>query len=711
MSDIQSVAATLPSESNNHEDDSLSLEQWLVDQGDEIGKGIHGVVYSFKSDSSMVLKEILSDQISTLAFKTLLERLHIFANLNHPNIISHQEVLENDVCICLRMKRYDTSLDAICRSYRRRKQAFPQKLIFSIIRQAAAGLAYLHGSHGGGTSGESTHPLVHGNLKPTNILTTRDESEFVISDAGMYGDDLEALNSTSTLLQIYLAPEALLHGQYLPASDIWSLGVILYELATGAKVTFLKGDLPQNVFVEGWKPDLSEVKDPTFRAVLEHIFILDPSARITADELAGLFCEGVPPICIVYMLKTKCLECDLRECRRQIDALNHDNLELKAQVVKLLAPTSSTEHVITISSGAQAAPAAPTVSQEVTSQQQQQHQQQTKPLFPPKLKLTTLTKLMTAARSNNTAIAKSLIASKTGVRARDDMGMTALMHAARTQSIDVARLLINLEQGMQDHTGKTALIHAAIDGRLTMVKYLLDYEKKLRDIRGMTALMYTVIYGHKKVVPILKDDECRLQDSKGQTALMHAADNNNCGIINILAQQEAMIKDANGHTAFMHALVRGHKEAATLLLQYDDPVDDIGRTALMRAADENRVDVIPFLIPLQKGLRTQEEEALTSYFITGRTALMGATLYNSIDAIRLLVEHEARIQDSNGYTALMFAAQTANYEATQILLPYEKGIVNSQGQTAAILAEEYNCHEIIDLMKPYKEEMDSLKRD
>lgn len=52
---------------------------------------------------------------------------------------------------------------------------------------------------------------------------------------------------------------------------------------------------------------------------------------------------------------------------------------------------------------------------------------------------------------------------------------------------------------------------------------------------------------------------------------------------------------------------------------------------------------------------------------------MGASICNNLEAIRLLVEHEAQIQDSNGYTALMFAAQAANYEATQILLPYEQG--------------------------------------
>ncbi|EFO61344.1 Kinase, NEK [Giardia lamblia P15] len=703
MSDTQSTFNASYSKNDGREDSFFSLDHLLADQGDEIGKGIHGVVYSFRSDSSLVLKEILNDHISTSTFKMLLERLQVLTALKHPNIVDYQGVFETDISVYLKMKRYGTSLDAICRSYRRKKQTFPQKLIFSITRQVAMGLAHLHKYTGSNASGESVSSLVHGNLKPTNILANRDESDFVISDAGIYGDNLENFNSTLALVQMYMSPETLLHEQYLPASDIWSLGVILYELVTGTKIPFLKGDTPKNIFVEGWIPDLSEVKDPIFKAILEHIFILDPHARLTADELVGFLHESTPPACVTYMLTTRRLERDLKEYKKQIDSLSRDNLELRAQLANLVTPAA----IPPVAAPVYHAVAGPSARKQTAKAQQGQG----KPLCPPKLKPTTLTKLMAAARSNNVAAAKPLILSKTDVCAKDDLGMTALMHAARTQSLDVAKLLVYLERGMRDYTGKSALIHAAIDGRITMVKYLLEHEKTLSDVQGITALMYAVIYGHKKLVAVLKDEECKLQDNKGQTALMYAADNNNCGVISILAQYEAMMKDNNGHTAFMHALLRGHKEAAALLLQYDDPVDDVGRTALMRAVDEDNLDFLPFLIPLQKGLRTLGEETIGSYFVTGRTALMGASICNNLEAIRLLVEHEARIQDSNGYTALMFAAQAANYEATQILLPYEQGIRNTQGKTAAMLAEECNCREIIALMKPYRSEIDSLKGD
>lgn len=701
MSDTQSASALLHSENGNSGDDSHLLDHWLAGQDDEFGKGIHGVVYSCRGDSSTVLKEILGDQLSTPVFETLLERLRVLANLKHPNIVDHHGVRATDICIYLKMRRYSTSLDTMCRSYRRSKQAFPQELIIPIIQQVARGLAYIHEYHRSNDGGQSASPFVHGNLKPTNILANEDKSEFIISDAGLYGAALEGLNPTSARPQAYMSPEAILCEQYLPASDMWSLGAILYELTTGTSVPFLKNNIPADVFVDGWVPDLREVKNLVFKAILEHIFVLDPSSRLTATELLELLHEDTPPVCVMYMLRTRRLEHDLKECKLQISSLIRDNVELSGKLAKLSAPL---ETKVMPDGAVEASSEISAASKETVAQQDQ-----SRPPLPPKLKPNELTKLMVAARGDNIDAAKPLINDGVGIRSADSLGMTALMHAARTQSLNVMKMLIGLENRMQDYEGRTALIYAAIDGRLAAVKCLIEYEGKMCDKNGTTALMHAVLYGHNKIVKALKSVECKLQDKEGQTALMHAADTNNHTIINILARDEAAIKDHKGRTAFMHALHRGHKDAAAILLRYDDPTDSIGRTALMRAADENKVDIIPFLIPIQKGFRTHDEEDIESYTVTNRTALMGAAIHNNLDAIKLLVEHEAGIQDSNGYTALMFAAKSAHYEAVEILLPHEKGIKNNYGQTAAILAEEFNLTEIINLMEPYEEERDSLK--
>lgn len=242
-----------------------------------------------------------------------------------------------------------------------------------------------------------------------------------------------------------------------------------------------------------------------YRAILEHIFVLDPNSRLTTNEILELLHEDTPPICIIYILKMRYLERDLNECKQKINTLTYDNMELKDKLNKLLTP-SKTELAAEMVSGSAltALPKAATMNKDTVTQQVKA-KAKVKPMAPPKLKFSALTKLMVAARGNNIDAVKFLIDNGVNIRSADSLGMTALMHAARTQSLEVIKMLIDLERCMHDHEGKTALIHAAITGRLTSATYLLEYEGKMCDKYGMTALMYAVIYGHKKLVKALKN--------------------------------------------------------------------------------------------------------------------------------------------------------------------------------------------------------------
>src|SRR5260370_9887884 len=104
-----------------------------------------------------------------------------------------------------------------------------------VVRQVLEGLEAAHGAG-----------VLHRDLKPGNIMLTGDRA--VIIDFGLaaavpgLGDPTQSLTATSLTATgavigtlAYVAPEQLEGGRSTMASDLYSLGVIIYEMLTGGK--------------------------------------------------------------------------------------------------------------------------------------------------------------------------------------------------------------------------------------------------------------------------------------------------------------------------------------------------------------------------------------------------------------------------------------------------------------------------------------------
>jgi serine/threonine protein kinase/tetratricopeptide (TPR) repeat protein len=102
----------------------------------------------------------------------------------------------------------------------------PEALVRGIAKQVAAGLAAIHAAS-----------IVHRDVKPENVLITRDDLVRIM-DLGV----ARVLDATQVLTQEgqfagslhYAAPEQFLGGAVGPAADLYALGVVLHELATGS---------------------------------------------------------------------------------------------------------------------------------------------------------------------------------------------------------------------------------------------------------------------------------------------------------------------------------------------------------------------------------------------------------------------------------------------------------------------------------------------
>jgi serine/threonine-protein kinase len=101
----------------------------------------------------------------------------------------------------------------------------PLAKVYELMATVAEALAYAH-----------EQQVVHRDIKPGNILYDPDENRVVVTDFGIARVANSARTQTGEIMgsPLYMSPEQLKGARVGPASDIFSLGVTLYQLLTGA---------------------------------------------------------------------------------------------------------------------------------------------------------------------------------------------------------------------------------------------------------------------------------------------------------------------------------------------------------------------------------------------------------------------------------------------------------------------------------------------
>ncbi len=154
----------------------------------------------------------------------------ILSHLQHPNLVSILDLGQVDQRLFLVMEWVD-GLDALelMRRLRKRDAELPLRYVLAITREVLQGLHHVHGATGddGGPLG-----LIHRDLTPSNILISR-QGAVKLTDFGVaQAPELTREDRPGGLIGKlhYLAPELFGEGEASVASDLWSLGVTLYEL-------------------------------------------------------------------------------------------------------------------------------------------------------------------------------------------------------------------------------------------------------------------------------------------------------------------------------------------------------------------------------------------------------------------------------------------------------------------------------------------------
>lgn len=194
----------------------------------ELGQGNMGVVYQAhdpKIDRMVALKVLRPDRVTSDAFVArFLKEARAIGRLCHPRIVTVYDVGEDHGTVYIAMEYLQGEpLDAVMQKGR---LTVPQSI--DVVCQVAEALDYAH-----------QQGIVHRDIKPSNIILTRNQSvrltDFGIAriedtTAGYQTQAGEILGTP-----MYMSPEQVMGKTADGRSDLYSVGVVLYEMITGKR--------------------------------------------------------------------------------------------------------------------------------------------------------------------------------------------------------------------------------------------------------------------------------------------------------------------------------------------------------------------------------------------------------------------------------------------------------------------------------------------
>ncbi|WP_417378495.1 serine/threonine-protein kinase [Gimesia sp.] len=263
---------------------------------EELGRGGMGIVYKARQkdlNRIVALKTILSHQFaSEEEVRRFYQEARAAGRLQHANIISIHEVGQHLGQHYFTMDFIPGGSLANTRPDFLNHAAGPDYYqTASLMQQVAKAVDYLHSKE-----------IVHRDLKPSNILIDELGVAYV-TDFGLAKifepqkivDEREARTQSGMIIGTpgYMSPEQAAGqlGEISSRSDIFSLGIILYELLTGVSPFKQQSPLESLVAVIEGEPPLPRIQNPTIPEPLELICLKclekDPASRYqTAQELA-----------------------------------------------------------------------------------------------------------------------------------------------------------------------------------------------------------------------------------------------------------------------------------------------------------------------------------------------------------------------------------------------------------------------------------------
>ena len=246
----------------------------------ELGKGSFGSVYKVKRKVDNEIYALKMVGMTNLKFKekfNSLNEIRVLASINHPNIISYKEAFYDIISsnLCIIMEYADNGdLEEKISFHIKRREFFKEAEIWRIFLNILNGIKQLH-----------EMKILHRDIKAANIFMFKD-NKVKIGDLNVSKEIKMGMLRTQTGTPYYASPEVWNEKPYDYESDMWSIGCLLYELASlkppfrGSSMKAVSSKVTKGAY-EDIPSQYSKLLSNTIYSLLQ----LNPTLRPTAKYL------------------------------------------------------------------------------------------------------------------------------------------------------------------------------------------------------------------------------------------------------------------------------------------------------------------------------------------------------------------------------------------------------------------------------------------
>ncbi|KAK3015546.1 hypothetical protein RJ639_006228 [Escallonia herrerae] len=265
-----------------------NFDEWTIDlrmlnMGAAFAQGAFGKLYKGTYNGEDVAIKLLERPENDLERAQLMEQqfqqeVMMLATLRHPNIVRFVGGCRKPMVWCI-VTEYAKGGSVRQFLTKRRHGSVPLKTAVKQALDVARGMEYVHGLG-----------LIHRDLKSDNLLISSDKS-IKIADFGVARIEVQTEGMTpETGTYRWMAPEMIQHRPYTQKVDVYSFGIVLWELITGM-LPFQNMTAVQAAFAvvnKGVRPNIPNDCLPVLSEIMTRCWDGNPDVRPHFTEVVGM---------------------------------------------------------------------------------------------------------------------------------------------------------------------------------------------------------------------------------------------------------------------------------------------------------------------------------------------------------------------------------------------------------------------------------------